>query len=62
MWRITAVLENGQVVAEGEAAALRATSHVIEAYLGAGGDQPRRILPREAGEGDHAKHGCISKI
>ena len=32
------VLENGRVVAEGEAAELRATSHVIEVYLGAGGD------------------------
>jgi branched-chain amino acid transport system ATP-binding protein len=31
------VLENGRLVAEGEAAELRATSHVIEAYLGTGG-------------------------
>ncbi len=30
------VLENGRVVAEGAAAALRSTSHVIEAYLGTG--------------------------
>ncbi len=30
------VLENGRVVAEGEAGKLRSTSHVIEAYLGTG--------------------------
>jgi branched-chain amino acid transport system ATP-binding protein len=30
------VLENGRVVAEGDAATLKSTSHVIEAYLGTG--------------------------